>query len=235
MPFKAERPQGWFVWTEVGLTLWLYYSLTTLFIAVPPFVAPALGFHLNLRQGTSVTLAGVLVAEAVAFVALVLWLRRRSLSLRSLGFVRPARWPPVIMAVVFSLAYAGFTLMIPEVRSHAAEVSAFKVWGVFVCVIGAIVEETIFRGFILAELERLRSSTWMQVMVSGVTFGLLHIGFSWWGMVCTTLMGMGMALTYLWSGRSLFAPVIGHCLINIIVEPWLLLYLITFYARMFSA
>ena len=138
------------------------------------------------------------------------------------------------MAVVFSLAYAGFTLMIPDVRNHAAEVSVFKVWGVFVSAIGAIVEETVFRGFILTELEGLRRSTRVQVIVSGVTFGLLHIGFSWWGMVCTTLMGMVLAITFLWSGRSLFAPIVGHCLINIIIEPWLLLHMITFYARMFS-
>jgi len=230
----TERPKPWFVWTEVGVTLWFYYLLITLFIAVPPFVAPALGFHLNLRQGTSVTLAGVLVAEAIAFTALVLWLRRRSLSLRSLGFIRPSRWLPVIMAIVFSLAYAGFTLMIPEVRAHATEVSAFKVWGVFVSVIGAFVEEVIFRGFILTEFQRLRSSVWVQVALSGVIFGLLHIGFGWWGMACTTLMGMVLAISYLWSGRSLLAPVVGHCLINIIIEPWLLLFIITYYARMFS-
>jgi len=175
---KREKPKAWFVWTEVGLTLWLYYLLITLFIAVPPFVAPALGFHRNLRQGTSVTLAGVLVAESVAFMALFLWLRRRSLSLRALGFIRPSRWLAVIIALVFALAYAGFTLMIPEVRSHATEVSVFKAWGVFVSVIGAVVEETIFRGFILTELRRLGSSAWVQVVVSGVTFGLLHIGFS---------------------------------------------------------
>jgi membrane protease YdiL (CAAX protease family) len=234
VPLNTERPKAWFVWTEVGLTLWLYYLLITLFIAVPPFIAPALGFHLNLRQGTSVTVAGVLVAEAVAFTALILWLRRRSLSLRSLGFIRPSRWLPVIVAVVFSLAYAGFTLMIPDVRSHVAEISIFKIWGVFVSVIGALVEETIFRGFILTELERLWSSRCMQVVVSGVTFGLLHIGFSWWGIVCTTLMGTVLAITYLWSGRSLLAPVVGHSLINIIIEPWLLLYIISFYARMFS-
>ena len=234
MRSNAEKSEAWFVWTEVGLTLWIYFLLVTLFIAVPPFVVPAFGFHLNLRQGTSVTLAGVLLAEVVAFTALVLWLRRRSLSLRSLGFRRPTQWLPVIVAVALALCYAGFTLMIPEVRSHAAEISTFKIWGVFVGVIGALVEETIFRGFILTELQRLRTAAWMQVVVSGVTFGLLHFGFSWWGMVCTTVMGMFLAITYLWSGRSLLAPVASHCLINIIIEPWLLLYVITYYATMFS-
>jgi membrane protease YdiL (CAAX protease family) len=234
MPLKTESPKKWFVWTEVGVTLWLYSLLSTLFIAVPPFAAPALGFHLSLRQGTSVTLAGVLISEAIVFAGLALWLRRRSVSLRSLGFIRPVRWSPVGMGILFSLAYAAFTLTIPDVRSHAGEVSIFKVWGVFVSVIAAFVEETVFRGFILAELERVRSSTWVQVIMSGFAFGLLHMGFSWWGMVCTTLMGMVLAITYLWSGRSLVAPVVGHTLINVIVEPWLLMYVITSYASIFS-
>lgn len=181
-----------------------------------------------------VTLAGVLISEALVFAGLALWLRRRSVSLRSLGFIRPVRWSPVGMVILFSLAYAGFTLAIPDVRSHAGEVSVFKAWGVFVSVIAAFVEETVFRGFILAELERVRSSTWVQVIVSGFAFGLLHLGFSWGGIVCTTLMGMVLAITYLWSGRSLIAPLVGHCLINIIVEPWLLVYVITSYARIFS-
>jgi len=48
------------------------------------------------------------------------------------------------------------------------------------------------------------------------------------------LMGMLLAFTYLWSGRSLIAPIAGHCLINVIIEPWLLLYVITYYAKMVS-
>ncbi len=231
---NEERPKAGFVWTEVALTLWLYSLLVNLFIVAPPFILRALGIHLNLRQGTSVTLAGVLLAEMIVFLVLVVWLRRRSLSLRSLGFLYPARWSPVMLVMVFSLGYAAFTLTIPDVRRHAAEVSAFKLWGASVSVVGAFVEETVFRGFILTELQRLGSRTWVQVVVSGVSFGVLHLGFGASGMVCTTIMGMVLAVAYIWSGRSLVAPIVGHCLINLVVEPWLLLYVITFYAKMFS-
>jgi hypothetical protein len=42
------------------------------------------------------------------------------------------------------------------------------------------------------------------------------------------------AATYIWSGRSLIAPIAGHSVANLMIEPWLLLYTITFYAKMFS-
>lgn len=232
---EAGKPKAWFVWTEVGLTLWLYYILITFFIAAPPFIVPALGFQLDLRQGTAVTFGGVLVAEAIAFAVLVWWMRRRSLSWRSMGFVKPARWLPVAAAILFAALYSAYTLTIPEVRQHATELSAFKCWGASVAVLGAAVEEIVFRGFVLAELQRRRIAAWVQVVVSGVAFGLLHLGFSWWGMLLTTAMGMVLAVTCLWSGRSLVAPIVGHCLINAIIEPWLLLWIITFYAKMINS
>ena len=215
------------------LTLWLWAFLGAVFIALPPLAARGFGFHLDPNQGTSVSLGGVLLSEVVGFLALLAWIRRRSVPLRSLGFIRPVRWSPVGVALLFAVGYAGWTLSIPEVRCRAGEISLLKAWGALVSVIGALVEETVFRGFLLAELERLGKPSWVQVVVSGFTFGLLHLGFGGWGIACTTLMGIVLAITYLWGGRSLLAPLAGHALINVAVEPWLLAYLITSYASGF--
>jgi membrane protease YdiL (CAAX protease family) len=230
---KNEAPRTWFVWTEVGVAFLLYGLLSLLLVALPLSIVHGLGFHPSPRQGASVSLAGTLVSALLAFAGLGLWLRRRSVPLRSLGFIRPIRWSPVGLATGFALAYAGATLTIPEVRCHAGEISVFKAWGVFASVVGAVIEETVFRGFILTELHRVGSSPWIQVIVSCLTFGLLHLGYNWRGVFSTTLMGMVLALTYLWSGRSLLAPLVGHALINIVVEPWLLVYVITCYAGAF--
>jgi len=54
-------------------------------------------------------------------------------------------------------------------------------------------------------------------------------------MLLTTAMGMILAITYIWSDRSLAAPIVGHCLINAALEPWLLLWLISTYARMINS
>ena len=229
------RTPGWLAWTEVGFTLWLYYLLLVAAIAVPPFVVPAMGFRLNLRQGTAVTLGGTLLAELVAAGLLLWWLRRRRLSLADVGFVRPSpRVAPLVVAGVFGLLYAAWTMLIPEVRANATEFGPLKLWGLAVSLVAAVMEEAVFRGFIMNELAHAGRSRAVQVIVSAVTFGLLHLGWGWWGMACTLMMGAALAVTYLWAGRSLAAPVLGHCVINAIIEPWLLLYVITVYARMFG-
>ena len=173
------------------------------------------------------------MAEVVVAGVLVWWLRRRRLSFREIGFLRPSRALPVAVACLFGLIYAGWTLLIPEVRANATELGLFKFWGVGVSVVVAVVEEAVFRGF--SELARAGRSHAVQVVVSALTFALLHFGFGLWGMACTLVMGTVLAVTYIWAGRSLAAPIAGHCIINAIIEPWLLLYVITFYARMFGA
>ena len=237
MPPAVVTPKpvrGWVAWAEVGFALWLYYVLLVAAIALPPFIVPALGFDLNLRQGTAVTLGGTLLAEFVVLVALAWWLRRRALSWGDVGFIKPSRAGPVVAACAFALVYAAWTMLIPEVRANAAEVSLLKLWGAGVAVIAAVVEEAVFRGFVMNELARAGRSPVVQVVVSAVTFALLHLGFGWWGVLCTLVMGAALGVTYLWCGRSLAAPVAGHCLVNAIIEPWLLLYVITYYAQMFG-
>ena len=231
----ARRPTpAWLAWGEVGFALWLYYILIVLAIAAPPFIVSGLGFRLNLRQGTAVTLGGTLLAEALVLLVLAWWLARRGLSFRDIGVVKPSRSVPVAVACCFALLYAGWTLLIPEVRANATEIGLFKFWGVAVSVAAAVVEEAVFRGFIMNELARAGRSRPIQVGVSAITFALLHLGFGLWGLACTLIMGAVLAMTYLWNGRSLAAPIAGHCLVNAIIEPWLLLYVITFYARMFG-
>ena len=233
-PVPTKKPSKAFVWAEVTATVWVYYLLITLCVAAPPFLFQAAGFRLNLRQGTAVTLGCTLIAELIALSLLLLWLRRDGWSLGDLGWGRPTTRRALGCAVLIGVAYGGYTLMHPDIGQHAAEMSLLKLWGVIVGVVGAVVEETVFRGFVLTELERAGVSRWAQLLASGVTFGLIHIGFSLWGMAITFLLGLALALLYQAGQRSLTPPVLSHALINAIIEPWLLLFTLTFYARMFA-
>jgi len=63
----------------------------------------------------------------------------------------------------------------------------------------------------------------------------VHPGFGLWGMLMTFLLGIALAIIYLAGKRSLTGPILCHGLINVVIEPWLLLYTIEFYARMFAS
>lgn len=213
------------------MTYLCYQILITVFIAFPPFIFQANGIYLGLRDGTAMTLGCTLVAELMALGLLALWLRRRRLSFAGLGLGRPTTHASLCVATVFGAFYAAFTLHALGLTEHLREVSFFRLWGMFVGVVGAFAEEVIFRGFLLTELERIRVSPVWQILISALLFSLVHLSFNIGGIVATFVMGAALAVVYITGGRSLTAPIIGHALINLIIEPWLLLWLITFYSQ----
>lgn len=233
-PLPPGAPPRWSAWLQAAAAVWLYYLLAVVCIAVPPFVVPALGFNLSFREGTAVTLACTLVAEAVALGVLAFWLRRRRLTFSEIGWRRPTTASALAVAVFLAAAYTAFTFLLPEVRSVAMEVTLFRAWGAAVSAFAAGVEELVFRGFVLTELDRSGASRRTQVLVSGVTFGLIHLGFGWWGMAVTFILGLGLGGLYVAGRRSLIPPILCHGLINLAIEPGLLLYTIETYARMFG-
>jgi membrane protease YdiL (CAAX protease family) len=43
-------------------------------------------------------------------------------------------------------------------------------------------------------------------------------------MAATAILGLMMAVTYLASARSLMPAIVAHGIIDVLIEPWLLLY-----------
>jgi membrane protease YdiL (CAAX protease family) len=72
----------------------------------------------------------------------------------------------------------------------------------------------------------------IQVLISGIVFGLSHIMWGLFGtekqfskgaFIATTLLGFGLGIIYLIGDRNIGPSIISHSVINIIVEPWLML------------
>jgi uncharacterized protein len=229
------RRSRWLVWLEIIGVVWLYYALIVVCVAVPPFVVPEFGWQLNFREGTAVTFGCTVVANFIALGVLRIWLRRQNLTFYDLDWRPPFTRSSMAIAVVVAIAYSSFTLLLPELREDAAELSLFKLWDASCSLFAAAVEEIIFRGYILTVLERNGSSFTAQVLTSGIAFGVVHIGYAPWAIAMTLLLGVVLAWLYLLGRRSLAAPIVCHGLINVIIEPWLLLYTIELYARIFAS
>jgi membrane protease YdiL (CAAX protease family) len=95
-----------------------------------------------------------------------------------------------------------------------------------------LVEECVFRGYLMTELEHVNVTPGIQILVSGASFAIIHVGFDSIGILLTFLMGMVMATAFVIGKRSLTPSLISHVLINIVIEPWLLLFIITMYSRL---
>jgi membrane protease YdiL (CAAX protease family) len=72
----------------------------------------------------------------------------------------------------------------------------------------------------------------LQVVISGVAFGLAHtcwmlargdFKFMLPAVLSTTVLGILLAIIYLIGGRNLGPSIFAHGIINMIIEPWLML------------
>ncbi|HLH26210.1 MAG TPA: CPBP family intramembrane glutamic endopeptidase [Chloroflexota bacterium] len=215
------------VWLLVAAPAVLYTVLLWLVLHIYPVVLRALAVPRTPRTDTAVFLGGILLVEALAFALLLAWLRHEGRSLADLGWGRSTTASALGLGVAVGLGYAGLTLANPAVGAHAAELSLFKAWGVLIGVAGGTVEEIIFRGFVMSELERWHVSAPAQVLASSVAFAAIHGYSSLWGSLFTAGLGAALAGLYLFGRRSLTPTVLSHGLINLLIEPWLLLWYVS--------
>ncbi|PKN88376.1 MAG: CPBP family intramembrane metalloprotease [Chloroflexi bacterium HGW-Chloroflexi-8] len=154
---------------------------------------------------------------------------------QNLGFDRESLAPPMawILATVTAFAYVYYTMKaIPFVFAKQKEISLFKLLGILSALVGGIVEEVFFRRWIMDMLMARDVAPILQVIISGLAFGLAHtiwilargeLKFTLPAILSTSTLGILLAVIYLVGGRNLGPCIFAHILINIIIEPWLML------------
>jgi len=155
---------------------------------------------------------------------------------QNLGFERGTIAPPVvwILAMITAIAYVLYTMKaIPFVASMQREISLFKLLGVLSAVVGGIVEEVFFRRWIMDMLMSGGFNPILQVIISGIAFGLAHTSWTLLAksdfkvtlpaIISTSTLGIFLAIIYLAGGRNLEPCIFAHVLINTVIEPWLML------------
>ncbi len=151
--------------------------------------------------------------------------------LRGLGFASGPpgtllAWSLGLVVAVFYAAYA--VRNIPLVREHWRAVSLFKLLGVLVAVSAALVEEAFFRRLLMDALMRAGWPAVVQVVASGLIFGLAH---GIWGimtgrvsvgvgtMIATGTLGTALGLVYVVGDRSLAPVIVAHFIVTATIQP----------------
>lgn len=135
-----------------------------------------------------------------------------------------------MLGIGVALLYSGFTAFTnPVIAHHLLEISLFKLVGIAAAVVAGVVEETIFRGYVMTTLGRMGYGLVIQVLLSGLSFAFFHL-YAFTNLLTiflvqgfTFLLGVALAITYQLGKRSLTPVIISHALIDIILEPWLFL------------
>src|SRR5215469_1393647 len=148
-------------------------------------------------------LIGTTIGELAAFGVLVWLLHRRGSKLRDLGWGQPTRWGAIALGIGIALVYSTFTALTnPHVGLHLLEFSWLKLLAIGAAVVAGLVEETIFRGYVMTTLGRMGYGLVVQVMLSALFFALAHFyAFSTPFTVLvvqglTFVLGVALAMTY---------------------------------------
>ena len=154
---------------------------------------------------------------------------------QNLGFERDSLASPIswILATIVGIIYIFYTMRaIRFVASMQREISLFKLLGILSAIVGGIVEEVFFRRWVMDMLMSRGFASITQVIISGVAFGLAHASwtfvkrdfkFALPAIISTSILGIFLAVIYLTGGRNLGPCIFAHVMINIVIEPWLML------------
>lgn len=151
-----------------------------------------------------------------------------------LGFAtgRAGHFAGWIAAAIVTAIYVGYATRLPSVREHLFRPSGLKLLGLLVAITAGILEEVMFRRWVMNYLQEREFGVLVQIIASGLLFGLLH---GVWGLfgkslraaigatIATGVLGLLLAIVFVLGGRSLAPCVIAHFVINALIEPGLVL------------
>jgi hypothetical protein len=151
-----------------------------------------------------------------------------------LGLRAPAI-PPLAwaLALLIALGYVALSARsLPFIGVHLFDLAALKLLAVPFALVTGTFEEFFFRRWIMNMLHHHGVSVLLQILASGIVFGAAHAVWGLLGrnlraaalsMLFTCFLGLALAGLYILSNRQLAPAAWSHILINLLIEPWLIL------------
>ncbi len=207
---------------------------------VTALVMPHVALH-GPREIAAFRGASSVILVWAEFGATLLLLRLRGQTLSDLGWGKSSSLWGWLVALVAVIIYAGFAVMGPMLKGAPllTDWSAFRIaMALGIGLSAGICEETMFRGFVMTQARDGGAPVVIQVLLSTLLFGLAHMG---WGgssghfelasmigaMISTSILGLMLAIAYAVGRRSLMPVVAAHAVIDMIIEPWLMLFAVS--------
>jgi hypothetical protein len=175
------------------------------------------------RRVAGAVLLGITAVEAFPFV------------IAFPGIVRAFSRPQPVWAVIAGLAiaagYIGFSVRSPGVRFHLLDRSWVRLAAIALSIVAGVVEELYFRRVLMDWLQGIGVAVIAQILFSGIAFGVVH---AIWGIragwrvalsvsIVTGVLGTVLAVLYAIDGRLVVPCIIAHIVIDLVIEPGLML------------
>lgn len=138
-----------------------------------------------------------------------------------------------LASLLIAIGYIYYTFnAVPFVKHMQKELSILKLVGVWAAFTSGFMEEIVFRKMLMDGLMNSGANVFIQVLLSALAFGLVH---AFWVLIrrdikiglpvifSTSALGLLLAVLYVASGRNVLPCIVAHILINLVIEPWLIL------------
>ena len=187
---------------------------------------------MSAERKAALILMGFMVTEG-AFVT-SWYLGAPAKFLAYIGFAAGRHGAPLgwLLALAVTAVFTAFSLRLPSVRENLFRPSGLKLLALPMALFAGILEEAVFRSTLMNYIEHQGAGLAVQVMVSGLAFGLAH---GVWGLfgkslramlgatLVTGMLGTALAAVYVAAGRQLMPCIAAHFLIDALIEPGLVL------------
>lgn len=175
---------------------------------------------------------GIGVIAAVVIIALALWLRGRDLG--TIGLKLPENWVTTIfLALVLGIMIQLLSIILIEplsekfthaqhdfsvLQSVKGNWKALLQWFLMVWIFVAVLEEGVYRGFLMTEIKGLAGTGMgaviFNIIFTSVVFGLSHGYQGRSGILSTGLVGLLLAIIFVWNGYNLWLLIFTHGFID---------------------
>jgi membrane protease YdiL (CAAX protease family) len=187
---------------------------------------------MSVERKAALILAGFAVTEGA--IVVLGFLGAPAKFMAYIGFAAGRHGAPLgwLLALVVTAAFTAFSLRLPSVRENLFRPSWLKLLALPMALFAGILEESVFRSTLMNYIEHQGAGVAVQVLVSGLAFGLAH---GVWGLfgkslraslgatLVTGVLGTALAVIYLAAGRQLMPCIAAHFLIDALIEPGLVL------------
>lgn len=204
---------------------------------LPGFQQQYIRGHSMAQKMTAETKAALILAGfAVVEGAIVLqgFLNGPERFLAYMGFAAGRHGAPLgwLLSLAVTTDFVAFSYRLPSARQNLIRPSWLKLLALPMALFAGILEEWVFRAMLMNHMAGQGSGVAMQILLSGLLFGLAHgiwgiFGKSLRGTIgpilATGVLGSALAVVYVASGRLLMPAIAAHFLIDALIEPGLVL------------
>ncbi|RYG14678.1 MAG: CPBP family intramembrane metalloprotease [Chitinophagaceae bacterium] len=137
------------------------------------------------------------------------------------------------MAFLIAGAHSYYTVKaVPYIKNFIVEFSVLKMAAIWLAIVSGLMEEIIFRKALMDWLNAAGEPIYIQILVSSLAFGVVHTIWIFLRgefklaipiVLSTSVLGLMLGALYIFSDRNLVPCIVAHAIINLIIEPGLLM------------